>query len=38
MQSVIIPTVVEKYNEGIKGQLTSTGITGSSYSWQTFNP
>ena len=38
MQTVIIPTVVKKYSEGIKGQLTSTGITGSSYSWQTFNP
>ena len=38
MQTVIIPTVIQKYNKGIKGQLMSTKIMSSSYSSQTFNP
>ena len=32
MQTVIIPTIIQKYDEGIRGQLTSTKIAGSSYS------
>ena len=31
MQTVIIPTIIQKYDEGIRGQLTSTKIAGSSY-------
>lgn len=38
MQTVIIPTTVQKYDEGIRGQLTSTKIVGSSYNWRTFIP
>lgn len=38
MQIVVIPTIVQKYDEGTREQLTSTKITSSSYSYQTFSP